>query len=561
MRVRMASLCALTVALASVPQLARSQAVLGIGDDALVLPRGALRIRFAPSWTEFDSRYGLNSPNRENGSVEPLAVDFNLDTIGIQQFESLVPLQAGIRALSGISDFNANLGAIRVGLNASVRVLPIVAEVGLTKRISMGVIVPFVRTRNEALFNVNPNGNEGNLAFNPALGSTAVAEANQALFAAYANATQALGALLAECSAPVPTDPRCPAIASRMPTLQALYAGAQQFTGGIQQIYSTSPFVPITGTVADLAIRTRLAFFAAQFAGLAPLGIPALPGTGPLAAQSQLGVNDAQRILTDPAFNTGFGPLQTIEKTALGDIEVGAKYQFFNSLGDEERYNPPSGLHYRGAFSTVLRIGTGKTDSPDELIDIGTGNGQSDIELRSHNDFILNRYFWTSVIARYNIQLADHEVMRVTPVNRPLAALYRRQEVERDLGNIFELEVSPRFIFNDYLAISGQYLYRNKAEDSYKGSFDVQNSLGQDITLDAAILNEETKQVEHRVYGGITFSTLAAFQKGKVKIPFEVFYQHGQSVKGSGGKTPRIYQDAMQLRVYTRIFGGSPSAR
>jgi hypothetical protein len=558
----MSSLCAFTMALAALaPQSARAQAVLGIGDDALVLPRGALRIRFMPSWTEFDSRYGLNTPNRENGSVEPLAVDFNLDTIGTKQFESLIPLQAGLRALTGITDWQPTLGKIRVGLTGSVRALPIVAELGLTQKISMGLVVPFVRTRNEVSFNVNPAGNEGNIGFNPALANQQVADANAALFAQYQAATTALNALVANCTSAAPTDPRCPAIASRMGQLQSLAAGATQFTGGLAQVYSSSPFIPITGTVADLAIRSRLGFFSTQFAGLAALGIPNLPSAAPTASQSQLGVNDAQRILTDPAFGVTFEPLETVEKTELGDIELAAKYQFFNGLGDQERYAPPTGFRYRGAVTAVVRFPTGKTDSPNNLVDIGTGNGQFDIELRQQNDFIFSRYLWASVVARYNMQLADHEVMRVTPVDRPLAALYRRQGVERDLGDIFELEVTPRFVLNDYFAVSGQYLYRNKAEDSYTGSFQVQNALGEDLTLDAEMLNEETKQVEHRIYGGISFSTVAAFQKGKVKIPFEVQFQHGQSVKGSGGKTPRIYQDMLQFRVYTRLFGGSEAAK
>lgn len=69
-------------------------------------------------------------------------------------------------------------------------------------------------------------------------------------------------------------------------------------------------------------------------------------------------------------------------------------------------------------------------------------------------------------------------------------------------------------MISDYFAVSGSYLYRNKQEDRYSGTFQTRNTLDQDITLNAATLNAETEQTEHRVIAGITYSTLAAFQKG-----------------------------------------------
>jgi hypothetical protein len=160
-------------------------------------------------------------------------------------------------------------------------------------------------------------------------------------------------------------------------------------------------------------------------------------------------------------------------------------------------------------------------------------------------------------VVRYNNQLGDEEEMRIIDLpNKRLAGLYRRQMVERNLGNIFEFETSPRIVVNDFLAVSGHYVYRSKGEDEYTGTFVIPAAVTgfSDVTLDASTLNLETEQKEHRLGGGISFSNLFAFEQKKARIPFEVTYLHWQTVKGTGN-VPKAFSDQIQLRLYTRLFG------
>ena len=46
--------------------------MLGIGDDALVLPQGVFRFRTLGNWTWFNERYGKDTPGRPDGALEPL---------------------------------------------------------------------------------------------------------------------------------------------------------------------------------------------------------------------------------------------------------------------------------------------------------------------------------------------------------------------------------------------------------------------------------------------------------------------------------------------------------
>src|SRR5436190_1541236 len=99
---------------------AAAQRVLGPGDDAAVLPAGVFRFRILDQWTSFDQRYGKDTPGHANGALEPLGVDFTLDTIGVVQFPNVASLQSGIRSLTGMPNFGLTLGNTVVRLRDRV---------------------------------------------------------------------------------------------------------------------------------------------------------------------------------------------------------------------------------------------------------------------------------------------------------------------------------------------------------------------------------------------------------------------------------------------------------
>jgi hypothetical protein len=170
-------------------------------------------------------------------------------------------------------------------------------------------------------------------------------------------------------------------------------------------------------------------------------------------------------------------------------------------------------------------------------------------------DVLMTRRFWASVIARYGAQLADDQFMRIPDVPRnPFLPASRLQRVGRDLGDYVELEANPRYAYNDYLSVSGQWIYRRKAEDTYTGTFTVDDVDGQPVTLDARVLGTDTDQTEQRVGGGVSFSTLRAFDRGRARIPLEIHMLHWQTISGSGF-VPKRFTTQLELRIYTRLFG------
>src|SRR5947208_9869103 len=287
---------------------AAGQRVLGVGDDALVLPRGVFRFRTLGQWTWFNERYGMDTPGRPNGAREPLGIDFTLDTIGVKQFPNLGSLQAGLQLLTGNPTWYATLGNTVVRLRDHVAAFPFVFEAGLSKRFSVGIQIPYVDTRTSAFFNVNTSGTNGNLGFNPALAVPAAATQNAAMYSQFQTAANTLEAQLAACRANPAVSPSCPALLANQASAQSLITNSSAFSGGVTQIYSTSPFVPIVGTDAQLAIEARVAAFRALYR---QFGVTSIAGTttGPFPSQTRLSVRDAQRILTDTAFGIVAEPL------------------------------------------------------------------------------------------------------------------------------------------------------------------------------------------------------------------------------------------------------------
>lgn len=554
--------CVSTVALAIIAVFANpagAQRVLGVGDDALVLPRGVFRFRTLGQWTWFNERYGKDTPGRPDGALEPLGVDFTLDTIGVRQFPNLASLQAGLQQLTGNPNWFATLGNTQVNLRDHVAAFPFVFEAGLTKRFSVGIQIPYVHTQTSAFFNVNTNLTNGNLGFNPALSVAAAQTQNATFNTQFTTAANSLQAALDACAANPAASPQCPALNANRANAQSLVNNSRAFAGGVNQIYTTSPFVPIVGTDAQLAIEARTAAFRALYSQFLGAGNP-ITTTGPFASQARLTVADAQTILTNPAFGIQSAPLSSVSRSHVGDIDIGGKFSLFDSFdGSTEARMSPTGLNFRTAIGGIFRIPSGQIESPDNFIDLGTGRGAKAIEGRWFSDVLIGSHFWESFILRYNKPFSDKQTMRIIDLpNEELAPFYRRQEVDRTLGSVFEFETAPRIVVNDFLAVSAWYMYRNKQEDKYSGTFTIPAATTgfADLTIDASTLNLETSQTEHRFGGGVSFSNLYAFDQGKAKVPFEVIYLHWQTMGGSGGNQPKFFTDQIQLRLYARIFGG-----
>lgn len=546
------------------PGGAEAQRVLGPSDDATVLPRGVLRIGVQPTWGRANERFGNGLNGTSEGATERLGVDYDMDSLGSARFEPLRPLTAALQTLTGKTDVANSLGRLRVDFDASAVTTPLSLEYGVTRRIMLGVMVPYVKTRNEVSLIPNPGRNEGTMGINPALSSSGARAQNLAVFTQLSEAVTRLQGQLASCTGS--TAPECAAINADRARATQLAANGAAVASAIGSVYGTrtgegARFAPVEGSALHNDVGTRLAGLSADFAALlgAPTGRANWVDTRPIGAPL-MGLNDLYRILSDSAFGIAAVPLETVERSHIGDVEVGAKILLYDGLGAR----PPQRVDFRGfkfrlAVGGVYRRGTAQYQSPDDFADLGTGDAQDDIEGRVYADLLFGRRFWASVVGRYGVQQADEQFLRITDApNDPFAPLYRRQAVRRDLGDYFVGEFSPRVGITDALMVSATWSYYRKGEDSYTGSFPVTNLAGESVTLDASALNRGTARTEQRLVAGFTYSTMAAWYRGRSALPLEVSYLVGQSLRGTGN-TPKTFTQAIGLRLYARLFGSAES--
>jgi len=555
----------LLVALGLAPAPALGQRALGPADDATVVPRGLVRIGIQPTWARANERFSDGLNGRKKGDPERLGIDYDVDSLGPSRLEPLRSLTGDLQVLTGKTSVPSTLGRLRVDFDASTVTTPISVEYGLTRRITLGVLVPYVKTRNEVSLIPNPERTGGTIGLNPSRRFAGARAQNLRLANELTDALTRLTSALASCQGS--TAPECTAINADRARATQLAASATAIAAAVGNVYGTregqgSRFAPVEGSVIQRDIAARLSALSTDFAALlgAPTGREAWVLTRPVGAPL-MGLADFTAIVSDSAYGIGAVPLETVERSHIGDVEAGIKVLLYDGLGAR----PPQtvdlrGVKFRVAAGAVYRRATAQYQSADDFADIGTGDAQDDIEGRLYADVLVGRRFWASVVGRYGVQQADAQFLRIPDQpNAPFPAGYRKQFVSRDLGDYFVGEFSPRVSLSDALMFTATYSYYSKGEDAYTGQFPVTNLSGAAVTLDASILNAGTARTEQRIVGGFTYSTMAAYYRGRARRPLEVSYVFGQALGGSG-LAMKSFTQAIGLRLYVPLFA-APEAR
>lgn len=514
--------------------IAGAQAIMGLGEDASTTPSGSIRIKVQSDWSYYDQLFVSPSPGAA-GVLRPLGAAFNLDSVGVAQLPILRPVQDSLRAITGISGLNVSVGRTVTQVTDRITSVPISFEAGISRWLSITAMVPIVHTRTNVFFRANPGANEANLGANPA-GTDPAARETDSIFAH--QVITAASAVRAYCSGAGASDPQCAGASS-------LVTSATGLGNSLSNLYVNGVLVPTRGSTIQTAVDARIASVRGSlnaFAGNPASGVPYVSATGVVGAPVPLATPVLQELLTNAAYGVGLDPLQTVDRTHIGDAELTAKVVLFDSfyLRNQSRFSP-SGLNVRLAVAGGYRFPTGALPSANALTDIGSGTHVGAVLLRGYTDVTLGGHFWVSTIARYARATTDSLTLRFDP-GVPFPPASSAIGVQRQTGNLFEIEALPRWVFNDYISIGGQYLYRHKPVDTYtSGGVAVPElSVGTDFT-------------EQRVGGGIAFSNAHAVSQGKSRFPFDVSYLHSETIAGSGGGLPKLINDEILIRLYYRL--------
>lgn len=555
---------AVALCLATLPVALSAQPVLGGGDDATVLRRGRARIRIGGILETATERFG--GRDGALGQREPIGIDASFDSLGVGFLPAVLqPLQDTLRVLTGTSGYVASLGHLRSDVRVDVQTIPFLAEYGVLDRLTVSVLLPYVRTRSSLNPVFNPTGTEGTLGFNPAttLGGSGAATAQQrngVVAQQLTAATTALRALVITCAAPNPTDPRCSGFSAAAATALAGEAAAVQ--SRIAYVYGTGAtgsgraFVPIAGTTPQRAVEAQLADLARRFGTYQITSLAAT--TAPAGATARLGLGGLQTLLTDEAFGIVGDSLRGLVRSGSGDIELAGTVQWLDTFhGNEQARLAPRGLQLRSSVTAGYRVGAGSGDFPKYWFDIPTGTGVDAFLVRSATDVVFGRRFWASAIVRVVQPRADQPIVRIPATPDELfVPVFREAQIERTIGRELQLELNPRIALSDFFSVWGQYQLRRKAADRNRGTFELPAEGGQPaVTIDASVLDVESEAREQRAGIGLTYSTLAAYTRGKSSLPLEVSWQYRQTLNGEGGQVLRASAQQVMVRAYFRLLG------
>lgn len=536
---------------ATLPHAARAQAGFPYLDDATVLARGQFRLDASSQWTRYNS---LFAPGGSGARTMALGNGYSFDSLGVTQLPALSGTQSAIGALTG-SPFRLSLGSTAAAADARVSVTPIRGEVGLTSRITLGFMVPLVRTRTNILLRANPLGTEGNVGINPASVNLGSLARDSAVFAQLGTASAALASTLQACQANPNANPNCGAILARSGDVTALLQQATDFSTAFAAVYGENahtrgaPVVPVNGSAADLAIRGRLAAFDSSFR--AYLNTGPLITSSPAGAAAVMGAGDLNRFLQNPGI-AGFDSVASTIRISTGDVELSARVRLFDGFLDSVAARRPGAFLARSTLTALVTLPTGQPASPTNPLDIGTGRGTMQIGGRFAAYLQMGR--------RLGLQ-ADGEYLKPTGKTKtgafPLGAGLpfppnTSSAYPYTPGAITHLEVAPRFIITHQFGVNAIYDYTNVAANTYAAGSLVSPAFGaQQAAVPTATWNgvSTAPGAQQAVGFGVTYSSVPEYDRPKVGLPIDVTFTHLEALTGAAGM-PKSWMDRIQLRFY-----------
>ncbi|MHC1744616.1 MAG: hypothetical protein AB9873_16515 [Syntrophobacteraceae bacterium] len=272
-------------------------------------------------------------------------------------------------------------------------------------------------------------------------------------------------------------------VSARLNTRRAT-VGINPFIGTPNDPFGGAPFIPLA--LGGIPLTTR--------------DIKRLIGPG-------LDINGDGRV-DIPGF--GYKSFADWSNDGIEDLEVGFRYQYFKTDS------------WRLAFTGALRFPTGDANDPDNLVDIGLGNGIYTLMFRLNNDYTGIKNLLLNTTLRYELRMPDTCQQRVPiSVDRPLTR--DKEVVNRDTGDLLELEGSAKYQFYPGFFLSCLYRYGSKFKDEVKGtSANVLKSL-----------EDLTDWKYHLIRPGIAYSTLPMFMEKKFPVPLVVSLEYEDYFAGS----------------------------
>ena len=280
---------------------------------------------------------------------------------------------------------------------------------------------------------------------------------------------------------------------------QPTYGVTDRFTIGMNIQY-VSVRNEVTANVDSSNATVGFATVPNPFGAIAPLTGPfAVPGTTRATTQN------IQNLLKT---QFGLAPIQTFNAEGIGDLEIGGRYQYFRSD------------NFRAAFTGGARIPTGRTDDPNNLVDVGWGTGAYAVLFQFNQDLMFQKdglgkrlgfpapgELLINTTIRYDLNLPNTQQARVC---NPNLICNNLDNVRRDLGDVLAVDVSAKVgVLYDGLMFVPRFWYSYKWKDQFSG----------DKNLPYGDLAIDTQRTEYIYFLSLLYSTVPLVGQGKFWLP------------------------------------------
>jgi hypothetical protein len=498
-------------------------------DDALV-PRGLARVEVSPVFTSWGSRFG----RLPDGSTRREHLGEDLTSSAAQNiFPGADALRAAVESMTGLSGYTPLLGETQARITKDITRVELSGHLGVFDWLTLGAVFPITRTRTNLDVWFRPDTIAGDLGLNPNVTSAGTVSAflqslASAETSAQTNATQV-------CA----SSPGSPACASA----QALSARASSFRSSASGAYGASAFFPFENTTTAASLLQSLASLSGD---LIAAGLPGISAFMPFANER---VTEEQfwTLPRAPASGVRGSPLASVKGPwSTGDVELSAVVRILDT--GEPGADGSSGLGARVLATALVRLPTGAVPNPDTLLNVGTGDGQLDLEGRLLGQLTFGRRLGLQVGGRYGVQQPRTLVQRVAPPEMVLAPATTRQLVEWTPGAYFGVEIAPVLRFTDELDLVAEYRLFRKYRDTY-----ALTGLSVGAGVDTSVLEVESGFTLHEVGGSLRYDTVWRLGSGVRPIQAHMRVMH--AVAGSGGQVPVTTQLELGVRLFRRIWG------
>jgi hypothetical protein len=466
----------------------------------------------------FDRRF-------RDGAREGYGADLSSPALGSDRIPLMADADARIGRVIGNPSYRINLGVLATDALADVGTGFLGLSLGLTDRITIFGRIPLVRARVQSHRTLGSSSADAGL--NPG-------QLEQlAFFDEFDTALSTLSAKLAAGDYDANPTQRDLAQAT---LADATLLRADLF-GLLADPATASPALPLSGSAAGTAIDARITTLQNTLANSL-----AVPGFALTPALPDAPFSDAE---LDQMLSFQFAlRLGQSRVTFRGDAEVGATLTLLDTW---DRSRRRGGV--RAAVSGLVRLPTGRREQSDRPLDIGTGDGQPDVQLDLVTD-IGSGPFGARLSGTYVRQLPDNITTRVTRPSQPFVGPDRLAVVRWDPGDIISIGVHPFYRLARTLAFQAGLDRWSHSTDQYSYASPADALPG----IDPNILGEESKTHATVLSAGITYSNPGARAPGGRGLPVDASWSYERVLQAGGGRVPDTHRVAARFRVYFEVW-------